>query len=118
MRYQNLFINSYNKNNGDTNYDYNLSIPEHDISCREDEEISLTLTSFNTPNIFYNITDKNNKFIFKIINNSITTTATMVIPIGVYDVYTLAAAMDLLIVAEGHIAYVPLLNKFNLKKKE
>ena len=117
MRYQNLFINSYNKNNGDTNYDYNLSIPEHDISCREDEEISLTITNFNTPNIFYNITDKNNKFIFKIINNSITTTATMVIPIGVYDVYTLAAAMDLLIVAEGHIAYVPLLNKFSFKKK-
>jgi hypothetical protein len=55
MRYQNLFINSYNKSNTDTNYDYNLSIPEHDISCREDEEISLTLTSFNTPNVFYNI---------------------------------------------------------------
>ena len=41
MRYQNLFINSFNKNNGDTNYDYNLSIPEHDISCGENEEISL-----------------------------------------------------------------------------
>ena len=117
MRYQNLFINSYNTTSTDTNYDYNLSIPEHDISCREDEEISLTITNFNTPNIFYNITEKNNKFIFKIINNSITTTATMVIPIGVYDVYTLAAAMDLLIVAEGHIAYVPLLNKFSFKKK-
>ena len=113
MRYQNLFINSYNKNTTDTNYDYNLSIPEHDISCREDEEISLTLTSFNTPNIFYNITEQNNKFYFKTITGGTTTTATMAIPVGVYDVYTLAAAMDLLIIAGGHIAYVPLLNKFS-----
>ena len=66
MRYQNLFINSYNKNNGDTNYDYNLGVPEHDISCAEDEEMSLTLTSFNTPNIFYNITENNNKFYFQL----------------------------------------------------
>ena len=117
MRYQNLFINSYNKNNGDTNYDYNLSIPEHDISCREDEEISLTITNFNTPNIFYNITEQNNKFIFKTIKSGITTTATMTIPVGVYDVYTLATAMDLLIVAEGHIVYVALLNKFSFVKK-
>ena len=65
MEYRNLFINSYNKNNGDTNYDYNLSIPEYNISCGEDEEISLTLTSFNTPNIFYNITEQNNKFILR-----------------------------------------------------
>ena len=112
MRHQNLFINSYNKNNGDTNYDYNLSVPEHDISCREDEEMSLCITSFNTPNIFYNLTDQNNKFLFKVINNGVTTTATMVIPVGVYDVFTLATAMDTLIKAEGHIAYNSLINKF------
>jgi len=117
MRYQNLFINSYNKSNTDTNYDYNLSIPEHDISAREDEEISLTLTSFNTPNIFYNLTEQNNKFYFKTIKGGTTTTATMVIPVGVYDVYTLALAMDTLIVAQGHITYVPLLNKFSFVKK-
>ena len=117
MEYRNLFINSYNKNNGDTNYDYNLSIPEYNISCGEDEEISLTLTSFNTPNIFYNITEQNNKFIFKTIQSGITTTATMTIPVGNYDVYTLATAMDALIVAEGHIAYVPLVNKFSFIKK-
>ena len=40
----------------------------------------------------------------------------MTIPVGVYDVYTLATAMDTLIVAEGHIAYVPLLNKFSFIK--
>ena len=56
-KFCNLFINSYNKSNADNNYDYNLSIREHDISCREDEEISLTLTSFHTPNVFYNITE-------------------------------------------------------------
>jgi hypothetical protein len=118
MRYQNLFINSYNKSNADTNYDYNLSIPEHDISCREDEEMSLTITSFNTPNIFYNLTDQNNKFIFKTIKMfGVITTATMTIPIGVYDVYTLATAMDTLIVAEGHITYVSLINKFSFVKK-
>ena len=65
MRYQNLFINSYNESNADTNYDYNLSIPEYDISCREDEEMSLTITSFNTPNMFYNLTDQNNKFFLR-----------------------------------------------------
>ena len=117
MRHQNLFINSYNKTNADKNYDYNLSVPEHDISCREDEEMSLTITNFNTPNIFYNLTDQNNKFLFKVINNSVTTTATMVIPIGVYDVYSLALAMDTLIKAEGHIAYAPLINKFSFIKK-
>jgi hypothetical protein len=117
MRYQNLFINSYNKNNEDTNYDYTLNIPEHDISCGENEEISLTITNFNTPNIFYNITEQNNKFYFKTITGGTTTIATMAIPIGVYDVYTLATAMDTLIVAEGHIAYVPLLNKFSFIKK-
>ena len=117
MKYRNLFINSYNKNNGDTNYDYNLSIPEYNISCAEDEEISLILTSFNTPNVFYNITEQNNKFIFKTIHSGITTTSTMTIPVGNYDVYTLATAMDILIVAEGHIAYVPLLNKFSFIKK-
>ena len=82
MRHQNLFINSYNKTNGDKNYDYNLSVPEHDISCREDEEMSLTITNFNTPNIFYNLTDQNNKYLFKTITNQgVTTTATMTIPI-------------------------------------
>jgi hypothetical protein len=117
MRYQNLFINSYNKTSTDTNYDYNLAIPEHDISCGENEEISLTITNFNTPNIFYNITENNNKFYFKTITGGTTTIATMAIPVGNYDVYTLAAAMDLLIVAEGHIAYVPLINKFSFEKK-
>jgi hypothetical protein len=118
MRYQNLFINSYNKSNADKNYDYNLSVPEHDISCENDEEMSLTITNFNTPNIFYNITDQNNKYLFKTITNQgVTTTATMTIPIGVYDVYTLATAMDIQIVAQGHIAYVPLINKFSFVKK-
>ena len=117
MRYQSLFINSYNKNTTDTNYDYNLSIPEHDISCREDEEISLTITNFNTPNIFYNLTNQNNKFLFKTIEGGITTTATMTIPVGVYDVYTLATAMDTLVVIHGHIAYYPLINKFGFKKR-
>ena len=41
----------------------------------------------------------------------------MTIPVGNYDVYTLATAMDALIVAEGHIAYVPLVNKFSFIKK-
>ena len=41
----------------------------------------------------------------------------MVIPVGVYDVYTLATAMDTLIKAEGHIAYAPLINKFSFIKK-
>jgi len=117
MRYQNLFINSYNKTSTDTNYDYTLAIPEHDISCGENEEISLTITNFNTPNIFYNITENNNKFYFKTIHNGTTTTATMAIPVGNYDVYTLATAMDLLIVEYGHIAYVPLINKFSFVKK-
>ena len=113
MRHQNLFINSYNKTNADKNYDYTLNIAEHDISCEVDEEISLCVSSYNTPNVFYNLTDQNNKFLFKVINNGVTTTATMVIPVGVYDVYTLATAMDTLIKAEGHIAYAPLINKFS-----
>ena len=117
MRHQNLFINSYNKTNGDTNYDYTLNIGEHDISCENDEEISLCVSSYNTPNVFYNLTDQNNKFLFKVINNGVTTTATMVIPVGVYDVYSLATEMDTLIKTEGHIAYVPLINKFSFKKK-
>ena len=41
----------------------------------------------------------------------------MTIPVGNYDVYTLATAMDALIIAEGHIAYVPLVNKFSFIKK-
>lgn len=117
MRHQNLFINSYNKTNGDTNYDYNLSVPEHDISCREDEEMSLTITNFNTPNVFYNLTDQNNKFLFKTIEGGTTTTATMTIPVGVYDVYSLATVMDTLIVIHGHIVYYPLINKFGFKKR-
>jgi hypothetical protein len=117
MEYRNLFINSYNKNNGDTNYDYNLSIPEYNISCGEDEEISLTLTSFNTPNIFYNITEQNNKFIFKTIQNGTTTTANMTIPLGIYDVYSLTTAIDVLIIAEGHCVYLPLVNKIDFRKK-
>jgi len=117
VRFCNLFINSYNKTSTDTNYDYNLSIPEHDVSCGNDEEMSLCISSYNTPNIFYNITENNNKFYFKTIKNGVTTIATMAIPVGNYDVYTLATAMDLLIVEYGHIAYVPLLNKFSFEKK-
>jgi hypothetical protein len=79
--------------------------------------MSLCITNFNTPNIFYNLTDQNNKFIFKTIEGGTTTTATMVIPIGVYDVYTLATKMDTLIIAHGHIAYFPLINKFGFKKR-
>ena len=52
MRYQNLFINSYNKSNTDTNYDYTLNRPEHDISAKENEEMSLCVINFNTPNVF------------------------------------------------------------------
>lgn len=114
---KNLFINSSSKNGLDTNYNYTLSIPQYNISCEENENISLTLTSFNTPNIFYNINETNNKFIFKTIQNDVITTSTMTIPVGNYDVYSLATTMDSLIVAEGHIAYVPLVNKFSFIKK-
>jgi hypothetical protein len=117
MRYQNLFINSYNKTSTDTNYDYTLAIPEHDISCGENEEISLTITNFNTPNIFYNITEQNNKFYYTTIHSGITTTATMAIPVGVYDVYTLTTAIDTLIVADCHCIYYPLINKIDFRRK-
>ena len=118
MRYQNLFINSYNKSTTDSNYDYNLSIPEHDISCGENEEMSLTITNFNTPNIFYNITEQNNKFYFTTIEpGAIITTATMVIAPGSYDVYTLATAIDELIKDLANCTYLPLINKMEFRRK-
>lgn len=117
VRFQNLFINSYNKTTADTNYDYNLSIPEHDISCGENEEISLTITNFNTQNLFYNINQSNNLFNFSVLKNGVLTSATMTIPIGVYDVYTFTTAIDALIVAEAHAVYIPLLNKIEFKSK-
>lgn len=117
MKYRNLFINSYNKTGDSTNYNFNINIPEYNIKCEEDEEISLCITNFNTPNIFYNINNTNNYFLFKTIQSGVTTVSTLTIPIGNYDVYTLTEAMDLLIVAEGHIAYVPLLNKMSFVKK-
>jgi len=118
VRFCNLFINSFNKiGNENTNYDYNLNIPDLNIHCEEDEQISIIISNFHTPNCFYNINDNNNKFQFKTIKSGVTTISTMTIPIGNYNVYELASAMDLLIVAEGHIAYVPLLNKFSFIKK-
>jgi len=113
MRCQNLFINSYNKTATDTNYNYNISIPEYDIQTKDNEQMSLTITNFNTQNIFYNINDSNNKFSITINKNGVITTATMTIPIGIYDVYTLTSAIDLLIVDETHCTYIPLLNKIN-----
>jgi hypothetical protein len=118
MKFCNLFINSFNKNgNSETNYNYNLNIPEFNLQCKEDEQLSLCITNFNTNNVFYNINEKNNTFQFKTIKNGITTISTLTIPIGNYDVYSLALAMDQLIVAEGNIAYVPLINKFSFIKK-
>lgn len=117
MRYQNLFINSYNKTSTDSNCDYNLSIPEHDISCGENEEMSLTITNFNTQNIFYNINNTNNQFYFTVVKSGVSTSATMTIPIGVYDVYTLTTAIDELIIGEAHATYIPLLNKIDFRNK-
>lgn len=117
MKFRNLFINSTNKNGNSTNYNYNLEIPEYNIKCDEDETISLAITNFNTNNVFYNINESNNYFLFKTLQGGVTTTTTLSLPIGNYDVYSLATAMDLLIVAEGHIAYVPLTNKLSFVKK-
>jgi len=117
MRYQNLFINSKNKNAGDTNYNYNLSIPEYDIQTKENEEMSLTITNFNTQNIFYNINNTNNQFYFTVLKNGVSTSSTMTVPIGIYDVYSFTTALDLLIVAEAHAIYIPLLNKIEFKSK-
>lgn len=117
MRHQNLFINSKNKNAEDTNYNYNLFIPEHDIQAKENEEMSLTITNFNTQNLFYNINNSNNKFYFTVLKNGVSTSSTMTVPIGVYDVYSFTAALDLLMVAEAHAIYIPLLNKIEFKSK-
>lgn len=117
MKYRNLFINSANKTGDSTNYNYNLDIPEFNIKCDENENITLAITNFNTNNVFYNINESNNYFLFKTLHNGTTTTSIFIIPVGNYDVYTLATAMDTLIIAQGHIAYVPLLNKFSFVKK-
>ena len=117
MKYRNLFINSTNKNGNSTNYNYNLDIPEYNIKCNEDETISLAITNFNTNNVFYNINNTNNYFLFKTIEGGVTTTTTLTLPIGNYDVYTLATAMDTLVVIHGHFAYYPLTNKFGFKKR-
>lgn len=117
MKSFNLFINSANKTGNSTNFDYNLNIPEYNIKCKEDESISLAVVNFNTNNVFYNINESNNYFIFKTIQSGVTTTSTLKLEIGNYDVYSLASAMDLLVAAEGHIAYVPLTNKFSFVKK-
>ena len=117
MKSFNLFINSANKYDNSTNYNYNLNIPQYNVKCSEDERISLAVVNFNTNNAFYNINESNNYFLLKTLQNGITTTSTLTIPIGNYDVYTLATAMDNLIIAEGHITYVPLLNKFSFEKK-
>ena len=117
MRYQNLFINSYNKSTTDSNYDYNLSIPEHDISCGENEEMSLTITNFNTPNIFYNLTANNNYFTKVHIEGGVFTYQTLTIPVGIYDVYTLATAINTLITTDASCEYDNLLNKLTFLSK-
>ena len=61
-RIYNIYINSTNKNNGDTNYDYKLYFSNYNILIKPEEECYIYLKTFQTINTSYNINSKSQKF--------------------------------------------------------
>ena len=62
----NIYINSTNKNGNDKNYDYKLYFSNYNIMPKQNDEVFLEITTFQTLNIFYNINDLSKSFSIKV----------------------------------------------------
>ena len=61
----NIYINSTNKTDEDTNYNYNLYLSNYNIKIEPDEDAYLNITGFQSLNSFYNINDNSKSFTIK-----------------------------------------------------
>ena len=94
----NIFLNSTNKNIGDTNYDFKLYFSNYNIHINDDEEAYIIFKTFQTINTFYNINENSNSFTL-IIKNNITLLEipiTYTLDIGNYNCYDFLDAITTL----------------------
>lgn len=87
VRDQYLYINSKNKQSGNA-YDFEISIDPGLVSCKEDEQLRISLVKLSMPLTITQVNSLNNRIIFTDKTTNITTTIT--IPAGNYNVYDLA----------------------------
>lgn len=92
----NIYINSTNKNSGDTNYNYKLFFSNYNIIIKPEEECYIYLKTFQTINTFYNINSKSQQ-ISIIVNDNRTLVETpliFTIDVGNYNCYQFMEAVN------------------------
>jgi hypothetical protein len=92
----NIYINSSNKKENTTNYDYKLYFSNYNIIINQDEECYIYLKNFQTLNTFYNINNKSKYF--SVMKNDDTTNAktyyNFILETGNYNCYEFAEAVN------------------------
>jgi hypothetical protein len=92
----NIYINSANKKENTTNYDYKLYFSNYNIIINNDEECYIYLKNFQTLNTFYNINNKSKYFSIMKNNNTtnVKTYYNFTLETGNYNCYEFAEAVN------------------------
>jgi hypothetical protein len=88
IRDQYLYVSSKNRHSGNP-YDFDIIIDPGLVSCKEDEQLRISLVKLSMPLTITQINTSNNDVIFTDKSTNISTTIT--IPVGNYNVYDLAS---------------------------
>lgn len=110
----NIYINSTNKNENDTNYDYKLFFSNYNIMPKQNDEVFLEITTFQTLNIFYNINDLSKSFSIKVKTaEEINFTYNFEIETGNYNIYEFMDIINSLCSDYINMKYNEKKNKWN-----
>ena len=101
----NIFINSANRNSIDKSYDFSIFFDNDEIMVNNNEGVNINVASFSLLNSMYNVNEytKNNTFVLR--NNFLNTNATITIPYGNYNVYTLLSQLNILLSNIINVSY-------------
>jgi hypothetical protein len=115
----NIYINSTNKNGNDKNYDYKLYFSNYNIMPKQNDEVFLEITTFQTLNIFYNINDLSKRFTIKVrTDQNINFTYNFDIETGNYNVFEFMDIVNSLCSSYIKMSYNEKKNKWNYTKQQ
>ena len=112
--YYNVFINSKNRQSSDSVSNFIVNFQTANISCKENEYLSINVVSFDMMNLMYNVNSitKNNTFNLTINN----TDFKKIIPFGNYNVFTFADMLNSLLNGIINVSYNQAQNSYTFKK--
>lgn len=111
----NIFINSANRRETETNYDFNVFLTNEDIIINPNEGLNVNVVSFHMLNSMYNINPNsaNNNFILR--DNAENIPTTMTIPYGNYNVFSLLKELNKLMENKVEVIYNIATNTYTYK---